>query len=133
MSTGYWTIANNGIAFTTYNATFDFVAGDIDAGSTTGTFVVAKLDGAAWSLPTVGTRTGTSTQATGMNSIYSSGSSFVVGNTPTLVTNSYQSVATGNWNATSTWQRYNGTTWVAATVVPDGTCSNHPLCRVLTP
>ncbi len=47
----YWIISNSGIVFTTYTATFDFVAGDIDAGSTTGTFIVAKLDGAAWSLP----------------------------------------------------------------------------------
>ncbi len=37
------------------------------------------------------------------------------------MTNSYQSVATGNWNAVATWQRYNGTAWVAATVVPDST------------
>ena len=117
----YWTISNNGIVFTTYTATFDFVAGDIDAGSTTGTFIVAKLDGAAWSLPTVGTRTGTSTQATGMNSIYASGSSFAVGNIATTATNSYQSVANGNWNAIATWQRYNGTSWVAAAVVPDST------------
>jgi len=116
----YWTISNNGIAFTTYKATFDFTAGDIDAGSTTGTFIVGKLD-AAWSLTGVGTRTGTSTQATGMNSIYASGSSFVIGNVATTATNSYRSVATGNWNATATWQRYNGTSWVAAAAVPDST------------
>ncbi len=116
----YWKISNNGIVFTTYTATFDFVAGDIDAGSTTGTFIVAKFD-AAWTLPTVGTRTGTSTQATGMNSIYSSGSSFAVGNVFTTVTNSYQSVATGAWNAPATWQRYNGAAWVAAAVAPDST------------
>ena len=119
----YWTIVNNGIAFTTYTATFDFVAGDIDAGSTTGTFIVGKLD-AAWSLPTVGTKTGTSTQATGMNSIYASGSSFVVGNVATTATNSYRSVATGNWSAIGTWQRYNGASWVAAAAAPDSTAQN---------
>jgi hypothetical protein len=27
-------------------------------------------------------------------------------------------VASGNWNATSSWQRYNGTAWVAATTTP---------------
>ncbi|WP_194975599.1 HYR domain-containing protein, partial [Aquiflexum lacus] len=35
--------------------------------------------------------------------------------------NSYRSAQTGNWNATSTWQRFNGTDWIAATVVPSST------------
>lgn len=30
----------------------------------------------------------------------------------------YRSKATGNWNSTSTWERYNGTSWVAATATP---------------
>ena len=30
----------------------------------------------------------------------------------------YRSGATGNWNAIATWQRYDGTAWVAATVTP---------------
>lgn len=119
----YWTMTNNGIAFTTYDATFNFVAGDLDGGTTTGTFIVAQLD-AAWSLPTVGTRTATTTQALGMNSIYASGSSFVVGNVATVATNSYRSVATGNWNAIATWQRYNGTTWVAAVATPTSASAN---------
>jgi|GEM_PF-819741 len=36
-------------------------------------------------------------------------------------TNDYRSVATGNWNAIATWQRYNGTAWVAATATPTST------------
>lgn len=30
----------------------------------------------------------------------------------------YRSVATGNWTSLSTWEYYNGTTWVAATSYP---------------
>jgi hypothetical protein len=30
----------------------------------------------------------------------------------------YRSAATGNWNATATWQRYDGSSWVAATATP---------------
>jgi hypothetical protein len=30
----------------------------------------------------------------------------------------YRSKASGNWNATSTWERYNGTLWVAAVATP---------------
>ncbi len=116
----YWTVTNSGIAFTSCNITFNFVAGDIDGGATTASFIVGKYD-AAWAYPTIGTRTGTSTQATGITSFSSTGSGFAIGDTNTILTNSYQSVATGNWNAVATWQRYNGTSWVAAAVVPDST------------
>ena len=30
----------------------------------------------------------------------------------------YRSKTTGNWSSTSTWERYNGSAWVAATAVP---------------
>lgn len=33
-------------------------------------------------------------------------------------TGDYRSLASGNWNATTTWQRFNGTNWVAATSYP---------------
>ncbi|MDZ7613046.1 MAG: hypothetical protein U5K51_04560 [Flavobacteriaceae bacterium] len=32
--------------------------------------------------------------------------------------NDYRSLATGNWTSLTTWERYNGTTWVAATNYP---------------
>ena len=62
----YWTVANSGVVFDTYDAQFTFVAADVDAGASTGTFVVAKLDGTTWTRPAVGTRTAVSTQATGL-------------------------------------------------------------------
>ncbi len=40
------------------------------------------------------------------------------------VLNDYRTIATGNWSAASvatTWQRYNGSAWVAATVAPSST------------
>jgi len=30
----------------------------------------------------------------------------------------YRTAASGNWNSTSTWQKYNGTTWIAAVTTP---------------
>ncbi len=34
------------------------------------------------------------------------------------VTNDYRSITSGNWSSTSTWQRYNGSSWVSATTAP---------------
>ena len=33
-------------------------------------------------------------------------------------TGDYQSAATGNWNATATWERFDGMSWVAAVATP---------------
>lgn len=61
----YWTLTNAGIAFTNYSATFNFVAGDLDAGVNTSAVVVRRFSGGSWDLTTVtGTLTGTSSQAT---------------------------------------------------------------------
>jgi len=63
----YWTLTNSGIVFTTYNATFNFVSSDVDAGVDTNTLVVGRFVPTAWTYPTVGTRTSSSTQATGLS------------------------------------------------------------------
>ncbi|MDQ3950333.1 MAG: hypothetical protein M3282_08295 [Gemmatimonadota bacterium] len=65
----YWTLTNGGVAFTTYSATFTFVSGDLDAGANTAAFVVGRHSGGSWTYPTVGTRTSTSTQATGLTAL----------------------------------------------------------------
>lgn len=72
----YWILTNSGTVFTTCSATFNFVAGDIDAGALYTSFIVAlgsscSGSGAtrtctSWTQPTVGTLGATSTQATGL-------------------------------------------------------------------
>lgn len=38
-----------------------------------------------------------------------------------VATNDYRSIASSNWSVTTTWQRFNGTTWAAATDYPGQT------------
>lgn len=60
---------------TPYTATFQFCAAvgsgcgsnDVDAGAVFGNFIVAKKVSGSWNLPAVGTRTSSSTQATGLS------------------------------------------------------------------
>lgn len=72
----YWTLTAGtpAIVYTSYAATFQFCANtgscviptEVDTGANTGNFIVARKTSGAWTLPTVGTRTTYSTQATGL-------------------------------------------------------------------
>ncbi len=64
----YWMIANSGLVFDDYSATFHFTAGDLDGSADTSQFIVAILSGTNWSHPVAGTRTSTNTQAIGIAS-----------------------------------------------------------------
>jgi len=70
----WWELTRSGVtgtalpAYTSFDATFDFVAGDIDGGADTSIFEIERWDG-AWNTTTVGARTGGSTQATGITDI----------------------------------------------------------------
>jgi len=73
--TRYWTLtAAGGLVASTCDVICGFSAGDIDPGATTANFVIRKLDG-TWATTTTGTRTSTSTEATGLSSF----GDFVVG------------------------------------------------------
>ncbi len=59
-----WTLTNSGTGFTTCGVTLNFVPGDLDEGADPGRFEVRRYASSAWTSPTTGVRTGTSTEAT---------------------------------------------------------------------
>ena len=64
----YLTLANSSIVFTNATLTMNWVAGDIDPGSTTANFKVGNYNNPTWTLPSVASPLATSIQATGLTS-----------------------------------------------------------------
>ncbi len=60
----YWTVTNSGTTFSNYNATFTYVAGDVQGSANTSALKVAKYDG-SWTYPST-SNSGLTTTATGM-------------------------------------------------------------------
>ncbi len=93
----HWTLTKGGAwTFTSYSATFTFVAADVLGGANPNVFVVKRFSAGAWSSTTTGTRTATSTQATGIASF----SDFAVGepdSTPPTVTDVTSTAADGTY------------------------------------
>jgi hypothetical protein len=68
----YWTLANAGIAFTDFSATFNWVAADLDVGADTAVFEMQRYSPAApaagaWSSTTAAAQNATNIQITGVN------------------------------------------------------------------
>ncbi|MGA2624807.1 MAG: fibronectin type III domain-containing protein, partial [Bacteroidota bacterium] len=86
----YWTFTNSGVSGT-YDATFNFVNGDIQGGGNTSNFIIGKYDG-GWTYPTIGAQNSNYTKATGLTSF----SDFAIGEgpvPPTMATPTYSAVA----------------------------------------
>ncbi len=101
----YWTFTSTSVpVFTTYDATFTFVDGDIDAGADPSIFIVNRnvnYPSTNWVPTTIGTWTINSTQVTGVTVIGNS-TAFAIGQpdvTPPVVTNVTANKANGSYNA----------------------------------
>jgi hypothetical protein len=57
----YWTLINNGVVFSTFASTLNFVSGDIDAGANPAFFFVRRKSGSVWSAATNNSRASFST------------------------------------------------------------------------
>lgn len=60
----YWSFTNTGVAFTTFDATLQYPATDLDAGASSSLFGVSLYNGSTWLLPTTGATSDTSAVAT---------------------------------------------------------------------
>lgn len=71
----WWTLTTSGVSgtalpgFTNFAPTFTFLAGDVDSGAATANFETERWNGVAWNVTTPGTRTATTTQATGVTAL----------------------------------------------------------------
>ena len=76
----YWTLTPGGsLTFTSYNATFTYIAGNIDGGAVTANFMIARKDSSGiWRYPAMGTKNPTNTTVTGITQADGFGE-FVVG------------------------------------------------------
>jgi len=73
----YWTLTQSGGAFGTYNATFNYVASDVDTNASPSQFTVRCWTGSAWSFTTVnGTPSATAASISGQSGY----GDFVIGN-----------------------------------------------------
>lgn len=114
----YWTLTNTDVGgFSSASPTFTFVTGDVLGTTNTDNLIVAKLSSATWTIPTVGTKTSTSTQATGVVTF----GDFYLGEAASGSNDYYRSTGTsGNWSETSAWQSSadGSTNWIPATMTP---------------
>lgn len=110
-----WTLTNSGITSPEYSATFTFVPGDIVGSATTSNLIVAKNTSGTWSNPTVGARTSTSTEATGLTAF----SDFELGEPIPTWTLTYTAGANGTLSGTSPQTVNHGADGTAVTAVAD--------------
>ncbi|MBC7535933.1 MAG: proprotein convertase P-domain-containing protein, partial [Ferruginibacter sp.] len=59
----YWSIVNNGTLLSSYTPTFNWVAGDVDAGATAASFIIGRRT-SSWAYPTMGARNPTNCTTT---------------------------------------------------------------------
>ena len=64
----YWSLVNNGVVYTKFNALFNFATADLDGGTTPATFGIGKYDGATWTVMAVDSANPTNIKAVNVTS-----------------------------------------------------------------
>lgn len=95
----YWMMNNSGIAFTTVNVTFNYLAADVDAGASTSAFALGGYSNGVWVYPTVGSVTATSLTATGLRTF----GDFQIGEMTIFIKTWDGGAGTANWGDAANW------------------------------
>jgi hypothetical protein len=105
----YWNIANIDASISSYDATINFLATDLDAGANSTLFHGAFFATGAWVLQTALTVTTNSVQFTGINYF----GDIAIGEDK--VESYYRTRQSGDWTVSATWEvSTNGNSWTAA-------------------
>ncbi|NHM07659.1 T9SS sorting signal type C domain-containing protein [Flavobacterium sp. CYK-4] len=95
----FYTIANSGVTGGSYDATFTFDAADVDGGANTNNFIISSYVNPTWTPVTVGTKTSTSTQATGLTGY----GDFQIGELGSVTTTWTAGASTTTWTTSGNW------------------------------
>jgi fibronectin-binding autotransporter adhesin len=105
----YWTVANSGIVYTTYNVTASFISADEDPSYNTANSIIKIYDGATWSAPNLGTVTSLSTQSLSVGIPTTPNTAYIqIGEIIASSTGNVFSIATGSWSTPGTWSETSG-------------------------
>lgn len=129
--TPYWNLTASGGLAGTYDATFNFVSGDVPGGASTNNFIIRRYN-SSWATTIPGIKTTSSTQATGLTGFgdFCIGEIFGATAVSTQPNNaaaclgnnaSFTSASASTPTPTVQWQRStDGTTWVNIISTTDG-------------
>lgn len=92
----YWTISNNTTSFASAVATFDYLAGDADAGTDQTIFIAGRFAAGAWSYPSVSPVAG-SAQVSGLLTATLAGD-YVLGENPPVLFSHWRMDQTSGWS-----------------------------------
>jgi len=95
----YWVLKNTGLAFASFNLTFNFVAADVDAGAETSDFILGGYTSGSWTYPQVGVITATSLTANGLTSF----ADFQIGEMTIYIKTWDGGAGTNNWGDAANW------------------------------
>ena len=114
----YWAFDQNGGVYSSADITFNWDAAQVDGGANTTNFRVGQYysDASEWSVLPSSNQQATSISTTGITNF--TDMSYAVGETIPATVGDYRSVNSGDWSNPSSWQQYNGISWIAAVTAP---------------
>jgi hypothetical protein len=118
----YWSV-DVAVGNTDVWTTFNWTVADQDAGLNANAVIVNEYSPIlpGWFVAPILSQTSTSAR---VRTISNGRTDFQIGESNCTPTNDYRSTGSGNWNSASTWETFDGCTWVPAVSTPSFTSNN---------